>query len=177
MPSRLLFRLVKGPLWMLCYFSPRLYMQLYLPLLRWVGVTITGVPRYISPGCKFDDFNLVSIGDRAVISNNAMLLTHDYSLTTGLNAIGEPPATDVAFLRPITIGDNVFVGMSALILPGAKILENTIVGAGSVVRGAVGPNMIVLGNPAVPVARLSEKAQHWKTVKERNVAHLRVDRK
>ena len=49
---------------------------------------------------------------------------------------------------PVTIGDNVWIGGGAIIMPGVKIGDNAIVGAGSIVNKDVPNNAIVAGNPA-----------------------------
>jgi acetyltransferase-like isoleucine patch superfamily enzyme len=49
---------------------------------------------------------------------------------------------------PISIGDNVWIGMNAVILKGVTIGENSVVAAGSVVTKAVPANVVVAGNPA-----------------------------
>lgn len=160
--TRASFHVAKLPLKVLDYLSARLYMKCYLKILENLGVKIEGIPRYISPGCKIDDFEKITIGDNVVISDRVVLLTHDYSLTTGLRKIGSSPDADVAFIKPIKLGSNVFVGMGAVILPGSNIGNDVIVGAGSVVRGKIPDNSIVLGNPAVIVGALDEKATRWK---------------
>ena len=50
--------------------------------------------------------------------------------------------------RPVHIGDNVWVGMNAVILKGVTIGENSVIGAGAVVTRDVAPNVVVAGNPA-----------------------------
>lgn len=52
---------------------------------------------------------------------------------------------------PVIISDNVWIGMSATILKGVTIGENSVVAAGSVVTKSVPPNVVVAGNPAVVV--------------------------
>ena len=47
-----------------------------------------------------------------------------------------------------SIGNNVFLGVNAIVLMGAHIGNNSIVGAGSVVTGKFGDNSVIAGNPA-----------------------------
>jgi acetyltransferase-like isoleucine patch superfamily enzyme len=54
---------------------------------------------------------------------------------------------------PVKIGDNVWIGMNAVILKGVTIGDNSVVAAGAVVTKNVPANMIVAGNPAVPVKK------------------------
>jgi acetyltransferase-like isoleucine patch superfamily enzyme len=142
--------------------APRLYMRMMLPLLRAAGIRFTGVPRYISTGVKFDDFAMISLGDRVVISDRVVLLTHDYSITTALLAVGEAPRTDMAVRRQVTVGDNVFIGMGAMVMPGAVIGSNVIIGAGTVVRGTVPPDTLWLGNPGSAAGSTRQLGERWK---------------
>jgi acetyltransferase-like isoleucine patch superfamily enzyme len=57
-------------------------------------------------------------------------------------------------IAPVKIGDNVWVGMNAVILKGVTIGENSVVAAGSVVTKSVPPNTVVAGNPAVIMRQL-----------------------
>ena len=56
--------------------------------------------------------------------------------------------------KPITIGDNVWLGGRSIINPGVTIGDNVVVGSGSVVVRDVPPNVIVAGNPARVVRQL-----------------------
>jgi acetyltransferase-like isoleucine patch superfamily enzyme len=145
------------------YINPRLYMKLYVKLLKKSGFKIIGTPRFIAKSARFDDFDRIALGDRLVISMNVHLLTHDYSYTTALIAKGDIPSTDIGVLRNISIGDNVFIGMNSLILPGTTIGDNVIIGAGSVVRGTMNSNSIYSGNPAKYVCDILDYADKTKS--------------
>lgn len=54
---------------------------------------------------------------------------------------------------PVKIGDNVWIGMNAVILKGVTIGDNSVVAAGAVVTKSVPANTIVAGNPAVEVKK------------------------
>lgn len=139
----------------LVFFNHRLYMRLLLPQLRRGGLRLTGTPRYISHSVFMDDLDKITLGDRVVISSHVSLLTHDYSLTTVLIAQGKHDGRgDVAIVRPITVGRNVFIGRGSLLMPGTTLEDDVIVGAGSVVRGVVRKGTIVIGNPAAPAGEI-----------------------
>jgi acetyltransferase-like isoleucine patch superfamily enzyme len=89
----------------------------------------------------------VSIGDYAVISDFATLLT-------GSHALDDPDWPLVA--EPIVIGDYAWVGQGAMILPGVTLGKGAVVGAGSVVARDVDPFTVVAGNPAQPVGSKRE---------------------
>ena len=152
---------------------PRLYMVIYNKILQRMGVNLNGMPRYISTSVRFDDFNKITLSERVVISEKVIMLTHDYSLTTGLIALGKTPKSDLAFIREIVIKENVFIGMGALIMPGTVINNNVIIGAGSVVRGVIPEDSIVIGNPAKVISSLKEKALKWEKLAQSD--ELRVD--
>lgn len=61
---------------------------------------------------------------------------------------GAPVRSNAMKEAEITIGDDVWLGAGAIVLPGARIGAGAIVGAAAVVRGEVPPHAIVVGNPA-----------------------------
>ena len=65
-------------------------------------------------------------------------------------------------LRPITIGNNVWIGCRAIILKGVTIGEGAVVAAGAVVTKDVAPFMLVAGNPA----RVIREVKGWRNEKE-----------
>lgn len=91
---------------------------------------------------------LVEIGDRVAVSGGTMFLTHDGA--AWLLRRRRPAAQH---LGRITVGGDTFIGQNCIILPGSRIGSHCIVGAGSVVRGTIPDNSVVMGNPAVVVGR------------------------
>ena len=64
-----------------------------------------------------------------------------------------PPPSDLPLKGDTVIGNDVWIGQNAVILPGVHIGDGAIIGAESVVGGEVAPYTIVVGNPARPVRR------------------------
>lgn len=163
--SRTLYHLGKVPCKIMFYFNHRIYMRMYIPLLKKMGMHIGGDgPRYIGIHVSFDSFEKIYIGERTTISDNCRLLTHDYSITNAFRAIGKESATDIALVREIHIGKNCFIGTRSIILPNCNIGDNCIVGAGSVVRGNIPDNSLVIGNPSQVIGTVNDLAKKWMNV-------------
>ena len=96
--------------------------------------------------------NNVSINDNAYINAMGNIIIGDFVsisansiiVSTGLTAGTEK----VHASKPIVIGNNVHIGVGAIILAGVTIGDNIIIGAGSVVTKDVENNSIIVGNPA-----------------------------
>ena len=93
---------------------------------------------------------LLSVGDNVIVTGWVKLLTHDGSPMIFREEIGEK-----YIYGPINIGDNVFIGMNSIIMPGISIGNNVIIGAGSVVRKDVPDNVVLMGNPAKVIFKIS----------------------
>jgi len=144
------------------HINHRLYMRMYIPLLQMVGVKINGMPRYIGVHVVFDDFSKIEIGDKTTISDGCHLLTHDYSITNAFRVISMAGDKDIALVRGIKIGNNVFVGKKSIIMPNCEIGDNCIIGAGAVVRGKIPDSSVVIGNPSQIVGDVIKLAEKWK---------------
>jgi acetyltransferase-like isoleucine patch superfamily enzyme len=138
-------------------------MKLYIRLLKFNGMNLKGTPRYIGIDVKFDDISLITLGHRVVISDECHFLTHDYSFTTALIAINKQPIMDIALIRGIEVGNNVFIGKKSIIMPNSKIGNDVIIGAGSVIRGTIPDNSIVIGNPGEVIGKLTVQAVKWES--------------
>jgi maltose O-acetyltransferase len=56
--------------------------------------------------------------------------------------------------KPVTIGNNVWIGGSVTILPRVSIDDNVTIGAGSVIVGDIPPNTVAVGNPCKVIKNL-----------------------
>ena len=95
---------------------------------------------FINAGCKFQDQGGIYIGDDVLIGHNVVMgtLNHEENPNNRANLI--------AF--PINIGNKVWIGSNATILPGVTIGDGAIIAAGAVVTKDVEENSIVAGVPA-----------------------------
>jgi acetyltransferase-like isoleucine patch superfamily enzyme len=81
----------------------------------------------------------IHIGENTLVAGGVTILSHDHCKRVGNN---QP------FLIDTFIGKNCFIAVGAIILPGVKIGDEVIVGAGAVVTKDVPSNTVVAGNPA-----------------------------
>jgi maltose O-acetyltransferase len=106
--------------------------------------------RYLRIGARsFANFGLVAldcapitIGDDVQIGPNVQLLTPTHPLDPDLRRAGWEAA------EPISVGDNVWLGGGAIVLPGVTIGADTVVGAGAVVSRDLPSGVVAVGNPA-----------------------------
>ena len=112
--------------------------------------------KHISVGKRFfANFNftvldeaLVTIGDDCFVGPNVSIYTACHST--------DPVERNTRreWARPVTIGDNVWIGGSVTILPGVTIGDNVTIGAGSVVTHDIPSNTIAVGNPCRVIKNL-----------------------
>ena len=101
---------------------------------------------------------LIEIGDKVTITSGVRLITHDGSTWLFSDKEGERYQK----YSKVVIGNNVFIGINSIVMPGVKIGNNVVVGAGSVVTKEVPDNSVVAGNPAkfvISYDELREKIQ------------------
>lgn len=86
---------------------------------------------------------IITLGKNVHITDGVKFLTHD-----GGTLIFRKNIPDLEITKPITIGDNVFLGNNVIILPGVNIGSNVVIGAGSVVSRDIPDNSLAVGIPA-----------------------------
>jgi acetyltransferase-like isoleucine patch superfamily enzyme len=93
---------------------------------------------------------LIEVGNDFKTAGNVQFITHDGGVHVIRNLYKNYEQIDS--FEKIKIGNNVFIGYGAIILPGTIIEDNVIVGAGSIVRGLLEKDSIYAG---VPVKKIS----------------------
>lgn len=94
----------------------------------------------------------IKMGENAMIGDLVTIYDTDF------HRIDEGSEPRVA---PITIGDNVWIGRAAMVLPGVTIGDHSIVAAGAVVTKDIPPRSIVAGNPA-RIVREVKAGDDWR---------------
>ncbi|MFF4154026.1 sugar O-acetyltransferase [Streptomyces sp. NPDC001651] len=123
--------------------------QVRPPLYVDYGSNITiGARTFVNYNLTALDVAAVTIGEDCQIGPGVQLLTPTHPLEPG------PRRDKLEAARPIVIGDNVWLGGGAIVLPGVTIGVNSVIGAGAVVTKDVPPNVVAVGNPARPVRTL-----------------------
>ena len=85
----------------------------------------------------------ITLGNNVHITHEVSFVTHD-----GGTLLFRDKIPDLEITKPIIVGDNVYIGIKSIILPGVKIGNNCIIAAGSVVSKDVPDNSVVGGVPA-----------------------------
>lgn len=132
-------------------------------LAAWLGGLGAGTSVQLS--CRFLNGRKVSLGERNVINFGCLFDGRKHYIRTGNDVSIGPEATILTLGHDpqspefadrggdVVIGDRVWIGYRALILPGITIGEGAVVAAGAVVTKDVPPFTIVAGNPARPIGQ------------------------
>ncbi len=105
---------------------------------------------FINRRCYFDSTGRITIGNHVSIAHGVTFVTAHHDIGTPQKRAGEIDG------RTTVIGDGVWIGANATILPGVTIGESAVVAACAVVTKDVPPNTLVKGVPAIVAKQLSE---------------------
>ncbi len=101
-----------------------------------------GINVFFNLNCMIIDNNRVEFGDHALVGPGVQI----YTAAHPLDAASRNQGWEVT--KPVTIRKSVWIGGSAILLPGVKIGYQAVIGAGAVVTKDVPPSVVVAGNPA-----------------------------
>lgn len=142
----------------------------------------TGTGSYIEPTINFDyGFNIhvgknfyanfnsifldvcpITIGDNCMFGPNAQL----YTATHPLHPVKRNSGLE--FGKPITLGNNVWLGGGVVITPGVTLGDNVVVAAGSVVTKSFPANCVIGGNPAKIIKEIDLEEKNTSLASQRN---------
>lgn len=127
-----------------CYIEPPLHAN-------WAG-------RHVTLGDNvYANFNLTLVDDVAItIGSNVMIAPNVVIATAGHPILPELRREAAQFNLPVVIGDNVWIGAGALIMPGITIGDDTVIGAGSVVTRDIPAGVIAVGSPCRVVREIGD---------------------
>ena len=96
----------------------------------------------------YANFNLTLVDDGDIYIGSNVMIAPNVMIATAGHPIDPDLRRRVAqFSKPVRIGDNVWIGANASIMPGVTIGENSVIGAGSVVTRDIPANVVAVGNP------------------------------
>lgn len=122
-----------------------------------------------------DDGN-VYVGDRVLFGPNVVIATSNHPLNAKLRR------QEMQYVRDVHIGENVWIGAGAIILPGVTIGKNTVIGAGSIVTRDIPEQVLAVGNPCRVIRKIDEHDDEfyraddkidWENINELNMLYKR----
>lgn len=113
------------------------------------GYNITlGKSFYANFDCVLLDVNPITIGDRVLLGPGVHIYTASHPVDPEIRR------TFKELGKPVVIEDDVWIGGGAILLPGVRIGQGSVIGAGSVVTKDVPPRTVAAGNPCRPIRKL-----------------------
>lgn len=131
-----------------CYIEPPLHAN-------WGRHTHLGSHVYANFNLTLVDDTDIFIGDYVMFGPNVTIATAGHPIEPSLRERA------VQYNVPVRIGNNVWIGAGAVILPGVQIGDNTVVGAGSVVTKDIPANVVAVGNPCRVLRPIGEHDREY----------------
>lgn len=126
------------------------------PLRVMYGSTVhVGTGVYINVGLTLVDDVRITIGDRVLIAPHVTITTTGHPVHPDARADGSQ------FSAPVHIGDDVWIGSGAQIMPGLTIGRGSVVAAGAVVTRHVPEMVVVGGTPARIIRPITDADRNW----------------
>ncbi|SCY35946.1 maltose O-acetyltransferase [Microbacterium sp. LKL04] len=105
----------------------------------------------------FINYNLTALDVAPIVIGEDCQLGPNVQLLTPTHPIAPQPRRDkLEAAKPITLGDNVWLGGGVIVCPGVTIGDNSVIGAGSVVTRDIPANVVAVGNPARVIREIGD---------------------
>ncbi len=115
-----------------------------------------GENTFVNTNCMFLDNNKITIGKNGLIAPYVQIYTATHPSKASERIIGTGKESRyLTSAKPVTIGDNVWIGGNSVIFPGVTIGNNVTIGAGSIVTKDIPANVFAFGNPCKVKKELS----------------------
>ena len=110
----------------------------------------------------YANFNLTLVDDTHIWIGDSVMIGPNVTIATAAHPILPALRKKAAqYNLPVRIGDNVWIGAGAIILPGVTIGENSVIGAGSVVTKDIPANVVAVGNPCRVLRPIGPEDQEY----------------
>ena len=137
------------------WFANRNYLS-KIKYLRSQGANIGDDTRLI---CQVGAFGtepyLITVGKNCLFSAGVHLITHDGGVKV-LSDLDYFKGERMDIIAPVVVGNNVYIGTSAYIMPGVTIGNNVVIGAGSIVTHDIPDNSVAVGVPCRVIKTIDE---------------------
>ncbi len=97
------------------------------------------------------DNNRIDVGNRVLIASDVKIYPATHSTDPSVRNYSSNPTPAFwcnTYSKPVRIGDEVWIGGGAILLPGVTIGKGSVIGAGAVVTKDIPPYTVAVGNPA-----------------------------
>ena len=109
----------------------------------------TGKNVFFNFNCVVLDVMKVEFGDQVLVGPDVQIYTATHPLDV------KTRNSWLEYAKPVSIGNNVWIGGGAIIYPGVTVGDGAVIAAGAVVTKSVLPNVVVGGNPAVVIKEIN----------------------
>ena len=132
-----------------CYVEPPLHAN-------WAGKHVHfGRDVYANFGLTLVDDTHIYVGDNTMFGPNVVVATAGHPILPEIREQG------YQYNMSVTIGKNCWLGAGVLVMPGATIGDNSVIGAGSVVTKDIPANVVAVGNPCKVMREIGEKDREF----------------
>lgn len=123
---------------------------------NWAGKHLyLGNDVYINFNLTIVDDADIFIGDKVMIGPNVTIATANHPIFPELRA------RSLQYNKSVKIGNNVWIGAGAIIVPGITIGDNSVIGAGSVVTKDIPANVVAVGTPCKVLREIGEREKTY----------------